>query len=103
MPDSFDDRRKGLEAEYFHRKEQEALEKLRARRAEMGSPERAGGVRHCPLGHGPLMEAAFEDVFIDRCEQCQGVWLDAGELEHLTHHEASGNWFSRLFGGEGEK
>ena len=100
MPDTMDDRRKGLEAEYFHRKEQEALERLRALRAQMGSPEREAGSRQCPLGHGALREVALDEVFIDRCDQCQGVWLDAGELEQLTRHEASGNWFFRLFGKE---
>ena len=30
MPNGMDERRKGLEDEYFHRKDQEAIEKLRA-------------------------------------------------------------------------
>ncbi|HEX8476390.1 MAG TPA: zf-TFIIB domain-containing protein [Pyrinomonadaceae bacterium] len=107
MSDIFDERRKGLEDEYFNRKNREALEKLREQRAQAGKGERSDAPRHCPLGHGALTEIAFDDVFIDRCPECQGVWLDAGELEHLTHREASGggNWFFRLFGtsDEGEK
>ncbi|HVF50874.1 MAG TPA: zf-TFIIB domain-containing protein [Pyrinomonadaceae bacterium] len=105
MSDAFDNRRKGLEEEYFRRQDREALEKLRAKRAAEGGPERAvaadAAARTCPLGHGALTEIAFEDVFIDRCEQCLGVWLDAGELQHLTQREEGGSWFGRLFGGGG--
>jgi Zn-finger nucleic acid-binding protein len=28
-----------------------------------------------------------EKVNIDRCQQCGGVWLDAGELEMLVERE----------------
>lgn len=83
MSDLFPERERALENEYIRRKDQEALEKLRQRRAAAGGPERAAAARQCPLGHGALVEVAIEDVFIDRCEQCQGVWLDAGELEQL--------------------
>ncbi len=34
MANAWDERKKGLEEEYFHRKEQEALEKTRQRRQE---------------------------------------------------------------------
>ena len=37
MPDIFDDRRKGLEEEYFHRKNKEAIEKLRENMYRRGS------------------------------------------------------------------
>lgn len=103
MSDVFDERRRGLEEEYFNKKNRDALERLRAQRAEAGMPERAANDRQCPLGHGALTEVAFDDVFIDRCGTCQGVWLDSGELEHLTHREGGGNWFLRLFGAGDEK
>ena len=32
MPDTWDDRKRALEEDYFRRKEQEAIEKLRAKR-----------------------------------------------------------------------
>ena len=99
MSDIFDDRRRGLEEEYFRRQDREALERLRAKRAAEGGPEHTDTPRPCPLGHGPLNEIAFEDVFVDRCEQCRGIWLDAGELEQLTRRGEGGNWIGRLFGG----
>lgn len=99
MSDPFDDRRRGLEEEYFNKKNRDALERLRAQRAEAGTDREAGATRQCPLGHGALTEMALDAVFIDRCEQCQGVWLDAGELEHLTKRGEGGGWLGRLFGG----
>ena len=100
MADIFDERRRGLEEEHFSRKNREALERLRAARAAAGKTGRAEGERLCPLGHGALTEMAFDDVFVDRCEVCQGVWLDAGELEHLTRRDEGAGWFTRLLGGE---
>lgn len=96
MSKSWDDREKSLENEYFRRKEQELVEKLRAKRAEEEQREQAAASAiHCPKCDGTLVEISFEDVQIDRCNKCQGVWLDAGELERLTGQEASG-WLSRL-------
>lgn len=96
MSGTWDDRKKALEEEHFRRKEQEALEKLRERMgAESGAQREAAAALQCPKCDGTLETINFEDVQIDRCRQCQGVWLDAGELEHLTKRE-EGGWFSRF-------
>ena len=95
MTDAFDERRKALEEEYFHRQEREALEKLRAK---MDAETTAVQALKCPKNcTGTLEETLVEGVTIDRCNQCQGVWLDAGELEKLTHHAEPG-LLSRIFG-----
>jgi len=36
-------------------------------------------------------------VKIDRCMNCQGVWLDAGELEQVTQKEGLLGGFTKLF------
>ena len=96
MTDAFDDRRKGLEEEYFHRQNKEAIEKLRAKMAVSEQAKAAGtSSMKCPRCDGKLEESKFEEVSIDTCDKCGGVWLDSGELEQLTKHE-SGGWFSRL-------
>ena len=97
MSDSFDNRRRGLEEEYVRRKDREALDKLRRELiAEAAAKGEVGG-RLCPLGHGALTEIRHDDVLIDRCDTCGGVWLDAGELDHLTGREGGG-WFDRFLG-----
>jgi Zn-finger nucleic acid-binding protein len=39
-------------------------------------------------------------VKVDRCDDCKGVWLDAGELERLEHAHERGvtRFFSSMFG-----
>ncbi len=96
MADIFDDRRKGLEEEYFHRQNKEAIEKLRAKMAVAEQAKAAGtSSMKCPRCDGKLEESKFEDVSIDTCDKCGGVWLDSGELEQLTKREGGG-WLSRL-------
>ncbi|MBA2502325.1 MAG: zf-TFIIB domain-containing protein [Pyrinomonadaceae bacterium] len=96
MSEAWDDRKKALENEHFRRKEQEALEKLRERmETESRAQVTAAAALRCPKCDGTLETVSFENVQIDRCNKCQGVWLDAGELEQLTKHEAGG-WFGRF-------
>jgi uncharacterized protein len=101
MPSGMDDRRKGLEEEYFHRKNQEAIEKLREK-MKVSEEAKAAGISsmRCPRCDGNLAESKFEEVLIDTCDKCGGVWLDSGELEQVTRREGGGGWFSRLLGSE---
>ena len=40
--------------------------------------------RACPADGAPLGQEIAHGTIIDRCPTCQGVWLDAGELERLN-------------------
>jgi Zn-finger nucleic acid-binding protein len=40
-------------------------------------------IRVCPKCDVPLFILHFKDIEIDFCHRCQGLWLDAGELEAL--------------------
>ena len=95
MSDAWKDRERGMENEFFHRREQEVMQKMRDKLAA----ENAESSRmDCPRGDGgKLIETDFEDVKIDVCEKCSGVWLDAGELGRLVHKQED-TWVSRLFG-----
>ena len=100
MGSGMDDRRKGLEEEYFHRKNQEAIDKLRAQ-MKVAIEAKAAGLSsmECPRCDGSLKENKIDEVSIDTCEKCGGVWLDSGELEQLTKKEKTG-WFGKLWGAE---
>src|SRR5688500_20365685 len=80
-----DERRKSLEEEYFHRKNREAIEKLREK-MKVAEDAKAAGTSSmaCPRCDGSLKEMKIEEVTIDTCDKCGGVWLDSGELEQLT-------------------
>ncbi len=98
MSDAFDARRKGLEEEYFHRKNKEAIEKMREKMKVSEEAKAAGtSSMQCPRCDGKLQESKVDNVSIDTCEKCGGVWLDSGELEQLTKHEGGG-FLGRIWG-----
>ena len=102
MPDAFDDRRKALEEDYFRRKDKESLERLRAQlRADAEAKGETAALMPCPRCAGSLKEEFFDDVQIDRCDTCHGVWLDAGELRQIAQKErATGRWLSVFWPGD---
>jgi len=96
MPIELDDRGRALENEYFRRKEQELLDKMKQKLADDASQPTE---MTCPRCVGKLVETDYENVKIDVCDTCSGVWLDAGELTQIAaKDEENGGWFGKLFG-----
>ncbi|MDQ3801484.1 MAG: zf-TFIIB domain-containing protein [Acidobacteriota bacterium] len=92
---TLDDRAQALENEYFRRREQELIEKMRAK---LQAEAAQATTLQCPKCEGTLVESDFENVKVDICNNCHGVWLDAGELAQIAHHEENkGSWFGRWF------
>jgi Zn-finger nucleic acid-binding protein len=104
MADAMDERRRALEEEYFHRKNKEAIEKLRAkmRLAEQAKESGVSSMK-CPRCEpGMLKEVFIDEIPVDTCDNCAGVWLDSGELEKLTQTDIA-RWFRNLLGAEEEE
>jgi len=98
MPLELDDRAKALEDEYFRRRERELIEKMRAK---MAGENKDASERACPKCDGKLVETDYENIKIDVCNGCHGVWLDAGEMAQILHADegdANSSWFGRLLG-----
>ena len=70
------------EDEYFARRD---AEWAKARRAELDKQQAAAAksesAMKCPRCGNPLTEREFQNVKLDACDRCKGVWFDAGELE----------------------
>ena len=66
MTDGLDDRRRGLEEEYFNRKNREAIEKLRAK-IKIAEEAKAAGMStmSCPRCGDSLKETNYEQILID--------------------------------------
>ena len=97
MSNGMDDRRRSQEEEYFHRKNQEAIEKLREKIRVAAQAKEAGtSSMQCPRCDGTLKEVMIEHVAIDTCDKCAGTWLDAGELEQLSKTDIA-KWFRGLW------
>ena len=101
MSDIFDERRRGLEEEYFRRRDKESLERLREAIREQARESGDQPVTMaCPRCTGKLHAEKYDEVGIDRCDTCGGVWLDAGELEQINAEESgSSRWFHVLWPG----
>ena len=83
------DKEKAEEDRYFAEADKQKLEAMRQE-----------GKEPPPLGLCPKCGVALEarekqDVAIDVCPQCSGVWLDRGELEEIMEREDE-NWLTRL-------
>jgi Zn-finger nucleic acid-binding protein len=42
----------------------------------------------CPVDKNPMIILELNEVEIDYCPSCSGIWLDAGELEILFENQA---------------
>lgn len=81
------------EQEYIARMELEKkkrLEEAKRRRDEGRETEKPGEPvsLKCPKCGQNLFEYDYRGVKIDKCQGCEGIWLDAGELDQLNKLEA---------------
>ena len=81
------------EEEYFAKQEIELRRKMAAeRQAKLAVEERETArtlhFMKCPKCGMQLEEISLGDVRVDKCFNCQGLWLDAGELEKISTKES---------------
>ena len=82
------------EEEYFARLEIEKKKKLmEEKRKNLASDEKKKlkelHYMRCPKCGMELTEIDFKKIKVDKCFSCQGVWLDAGELEAVSELDQS--------------
>ena len=99
MANELEDRGRALENEYFHRKEQELIEKMKSK---LNAGNTQTTEMNCPKCDGKLVETEYENIKIDVCNNCTGVWLDAGELAQIVDKDENSGWFGRMFGQRGK-
>ena len=101
MADKWDERKKAQEDEYFVRKERELLEKMKAKQqAEAQQAAKEAAELKCPRCGAPMKESTFQKIVIDQCTACNGVWLDAGEIEQVAAKEG-GSWLGKFWQKDG--
>ena len=90
MANKWDERKRAQEDEYFVKKERDVLAKLKAKQ------ETETCYMHCPKCGAPLKQRSFQKIEIDQCTGCNGIWLDAGELEQVVGKEES-SWLGKFW------
>jgi rubrerythrin len=90
------EKEKGEEGRYFAQRDKELLDKLKQQQA--GSQEAAlqqQALMRCPKCGTQLNTVTHNEVTVEECPACQGMWLDRGELETLAQRENEG-WLTRF-------
>lgn len=82
------------EDEYFARSEYDRLKKNEtAKQALIAEEERRKAQElhymHCPKCGMGLIEIEYKGIWVDKCSVCEGIWLDAVEMESVAHLEKS--------------
>ncbi|HET6578316.1 MAG TPA: zf-TFIIB domain-containing protein [Gemmatimonadales bacterium] len=79
------------EDEYFVKQDAELLRKQRelADAAALES-ERKSHYMKCPKDGYDLASSTYHGVQIETCPHCGGMWLDAGEIDAVSHEERPG-------------
>ena len=80
------------EEEYFARQELERKKLLEEEKRKKLAEEEKIKLKelhymHCPNFGIELNEIDYKGIKIDKCFNCAGIWLDAGEMEQLSSLE----------------
>jgi uncharacterized protein with PIN domain len=89
------------EAEYVARVEYEKRKKLEEEKHKKMKEEEKKKLKElhfmrCPQCGMELIEIDYKNIKVDKCSECEGIWLDAGELEAVAKLEKTG--LDKLFG-----
>lgn len=89
-----------LEQVYIARMEFEKLQRIKAEKQQKFAEEEKKRLRElhhmrCPKCGMELVEIEYQHILIDKCTECEGIWLDAGELGSVSELKKSG--LDRLF------
>ena len=83
------------EEEYFARLEFERKKKIeeeKHKKLAEGEKVRLKEVHfmRCPKCGMELIEIDYKSIKVDKCSECDGIWLDAGEIESVSALEKTG-------------
>ncbi|MDI7261369.1 MAG: zf-TFIIB domain-containing protein [Thermodesulfobacteriota bacterium] len=83
------------EEEYFARMEFEKLKKIEEEKHKQLAEQEKKKLRElhymrCPKCGMELTEIDYKTIKVDRCSECDGIWLDPGELDAVSKLEKSG-------------
>lgn len=85
---------------WFKEHEQELIEKAKEKKKmEETDALKKAHYMHCPKCGQMLREFVLENISLDKCEGCEGIWFDNGELDRLMIHseEKRTKFFKQLF------
>ena len=87
------------EDRYIREKEMERRQELQNKRDE--ESKKQAGASHwmvCPKCGGSMEEIEIENVMVDKCTSCEGLFFDKGEMELLADRKESHSFINGLKG-----
>jgi ribosomal protein L37AE/L43A len=95
--DKLRDKERGEEEQHFAKRDRELLDKMRARTEaadEMTAREQARG--RCPKCGNQLESRRVDDIVLEECASCRGIWLGRDEIAKVSRRESE-SFLGRLF------
>ena len=86
---------------YFANKEHELIEDMRLKFQKAKAARREAEMATCPKCSGKFQKHQLLGCVVERCENCEGIWLNKGELDAILHQQARGPlavFLDRCFG-----
>ena len=89
------------EESYFALQEHELVEQMKREHQKAEAVKRQALAESCPKCFGKLSKYSVKGVNVERCQNCEGIWLNKGELAEILRRQASGPlgvFLERCFG-----
>ena len=84
----FDER--ANEDSYFAVKEHELVNDMKTEHRKVEAARREAQMASCPKCSGKFAQYRFMGFDLERCEKCEGIWLNKGELAGILRQQARG-------------
>ena len=98
--DSLREKGRAEENVFFAKRDRELIEKLKQQKEEEHEQTvKELALARCPRDGERLVQRELHGVTVDDCPNCQGIWLDKGELEALSERQGAegvGSFLSQL-------
>jgi len=78
------------EDSYFAAKEHELIEDMKFEFHKAEEVRREAQMATCPKCSGQFGKYAVKGFVVERCESCEGIWLNKGDLAEILRRQAAG-------------
>ena len=78
------------EDSYFAVQEYELIEQMKSEHLKAEAIKRQALMTICPKCSGQFAKYTVKGFVVERCESCEGIWLNKGELAEILRRQAGG-------------
>jgi TFIIB-like protein len=88
LAEPFDER--ANEDSYFAVQEHELIEQMKSEHQKVEGAKRQALMATCPKCSGKLAKYPVKGFVVERCDNCEGMWLNKGELAEILRRQSGG-------------